>query len=124
MTRREELERRYKNLSTPNNGAWAALVFQVAALIWPEFGLFAIPLILFWLFAVWLARWATAHELDALARKEEQDEADAIDFIRDRNEQIRLRMQAMLEAEARARFQRQGSREMFKGNCVDITVEK
>jgi hypothetical protein len=124
MTRIEELERRYKALSIPNNGAWAALVFQVVALIWPEFGLIAIPLILFWLFAVWLARWATAHALADAVRKEQQAEADAMDFVRDRNEQIRLRMQAMLEAEARARFQRQGSREMFKGNCVDITVEK
>lgn len=120
MTRREELERRIKSLSN-SRPVWIALALQAAALVIPFLGIVAIVLMLIWLMIAALARWATKEQLANLARKEQQAEADARDFLQERKEQIQARLQAMLEAEARARFRRSGSREMFKGNCIDIT---
>lgn len=149
MTRREELERRLKNLSAPDNAVWIAIIFQVvAAAGGPPMAFAAIAIMLFWIFIKWLCRWATAHELDAAIRKEQQAEFDARDFIRDRAEAIAGRMQANLEAQIRAEALRNRMKmildseahhrrqaqhdaimngrktERFMGKAIDVTPEK
>lgn len=98
-----------------------AIIFQVIALALPYGGLIVIAMMLFWLFVTWSARVMTTIQIRELERRERQAEADAREFIHDRQEQIRQRMQSMLEAEARARFRRNGATEMFRGNCIDVT---
>jgi hypothetical protein len=58
------------------------------------------------------------------AREDQQAALDAQDFLQERKEQIAARLQTMMEAEARAKFRRNGSMEMFKGQVIDITPER
>lgn len=59
-------------------------------------------------------------EISKLARRRKTLEEQVEGFIQDRGEAIRQRMASMLAAEARERARRSGSREMFKGNCIDV----
>ena len=149
--RREELERRHRALSS-NRPVWIALGFQLMALASPIVGAFAVMLMVTWLIVAALARWLTRLQLADLARKEQQEEADARDFIKDRSESIYRRMSATLEAQdakARAEHMRNKMRlildkeadrlrnahaealvngasrkEKFMGDIIDITPEK
>ena len=59
-------------------------------------------------------------EISKLAKRRAALEEQVEGFIQDRGEAIRQRMASMLAAEARERARRSGSREMFKGNCIDM----
>lgn len=64
-------------------------------------------------------------EISALAKRREQTIDEQIEeFVQERGDLIRRRMQTMMEREARDQERRRNSPSMFKGNCIDITTEK
>jgi hypothetical protein len=119
-----ELDKQMETFRRVKN--WWVMIgaLQLAALVFPPLGASLIGLAGFVVFIIYGMQIITARQISDAVRRERQAEADARDFVRDRATSIQLRMQAMLEKEARERFKRQGSREMFRGNCIDITPEQ
>lgn len=63
-------------------------------------------------------------EISALAKQRKDIDEQIDEFVQERGEAIRRRMQTMMEQEARDQARRRNSPSMFKGNCVDITPEQ
>ena len=84
---------------------------------------------LFWGMIMWAFNYSESlrlvREISALVKKREQTIDEQIEeFVQERGDLIRRRMQAMMEQEAREQARRRESPSMFKGNCVDIATEK
>lgn len=74
-----------------------------------------------WAFLLYVESLGLVREISKLAKRRAALEEQVEGFIQDRGDAIRRRMAQMLAVEARERARRNGSLEMFKGNCIDIS---